>query len=66
MALAQVRNWHKNEWLPAADGHVQLRPDRWYPCSQPDELDHDEFNLIVNVNGDKLLMRSIDFNFKEK
>lgn len=65
MIFAKVRDWHKHEWLPTSDGHVQLRPDKLYPCDQPDELDDEEFNLVVNVNGDKLLMRSIDFDFCE-
>lgn len=37
----------------------------WHPCEQPDELDDEEFNLIISVGDKKILGASIDFEYRE-
>lgn len=60
---ATIRNWNKNEALPTAEGFIVL-PNIEYEVNQPDNLDDEEFNLLVTVKNKILTMRSIDFNFK--
>jgi hypothetical protein len=56
----------QNLQVPTGQGvHIML--DEWTACSQPDELDDEEFNLqLFNCFGNKITTAmSIDFDYKE-
>lgn len=47
-------NTHKNK--------LKLNKEQ-FPCWQPDELDHLEFNLVILVGYELYRVSSIDFDF---
>ncbi len=66
MTYARIRTDLKEKGLRVPlkkGGWVDL--DRWTPCTQPDELDSEEFNTIVTINGVEETLASIDLEFKE-
>lgn len=52
--------------IPASDGRFYWLYDNWYNAEQPDALDHDEYNVIVEFGSTKLRFKSIDLEFKDK
>ncbi len=65
MTYARQRQDLEDLYIPADDGEYYFLGDRWYPAEQPDELDNDEFNVLLDFGCYKLRFASIDLEFKE-
>lgn len=49
--------------IPASDGRYYNLYDKWYDAEQPDELDNEAYNVIVQFGMSKLAFMSIDLEF---
>ena len=64
--LARIRSDLRGIYrIPFAKGWIDL--DNWTPCEQPDELDNEQFNVILfDDNGNETYrVSSVDLDFKE-
>ena len=51
------------DWVPYGDTNVPMYAE--CECWQPDELDEQEFNLVLLYEGDLVKALSIDFDYEE-
>lgn len=67
VTLAKIRAYEEGDRLPAfVDGketHVELDPNRYFECWQPDSLLDDGYNLVIAVDQKVIRFMSIDFDF---
>lgn len=50
--------------VPIDNGEYIPNDGTWYEAWQPDELDNDEFNLVLLYNGQLVRALTIDFDFR--
>jgi hypothetical protein len=67
MTLAMIRQLKDDEAIPILIGkELRFTPplgQQTYRVIQPDELDDEEFNILVWINCEWVRAKSIDFNF---
>lgn len=62
---ARQRSDLQHENIPASDSQYYWLYDTWYEARQPDELDDEQFNVIIPA-WDNLRFASIDLEFKSE
>jgi hypothetical protein len=65
MTECKIRDYEEGDLIPSNQGMINLNPNIWYPCEQPDELDDKEFNTVVFVDDTEIVCNSIDFEFRD-
>lgn len=53
-----------NDLIPTKDGdYIILEPNKAYPAKIPEEIEDDEFNTEIEVEGETYIVNSIDLDF---
>lgn len=66
---AICRDYHPCKSFPILVGEKKIRfelcTDTKYECWMPDQIENDEFNLVILLDGLPCLVRSCHFDFVE-